>query len=97
MQINSDYIKDLNSKLNLNISYTDFLKRDCFSFQVAAYKLKEHIKFDKGDLLTRLAMYHSKTPKYNEIYKKKIVFHSKYWSDFLQKNNFKLYLYSEIQ
>ena len=77
MQINSDYIQDLN--------------------QTAAYKLKDHIKFDKGDLLTRLAMYHSKTPKYNEIYKKKIVFHSKYWSDFLLKNNFKLYLYSEIQ
>lgn len=97
MQINSDYILDLNEKLNLKLTPDDFLKRDCFSFQTAAYKLKEHIKFDKGDLLTRLAMYHSKTPKYNEIYKKKIVFHSKYWSDFLLKNNFKLYLYSEIQ
>ncbi len=97
MQINSDYIKDLNEKLKLDLIPDDFLKRDCFSFQTAAYKLKEHIKFDKGDLLTKLAMYHSKTPKYNEIYKKKIVAHSKYWSDFLLKNNFKLYLYTEIQ
>ncbi len=97
MQINSIYIKELNDKYNLNLTYEDFLNRDCFSFQVAAFKLKEHIKFDKGDLLTRLAMYHSKTPSLNEIYKKKIVFHSKYWSDFLLQNNFKLYLYSEIQ
>lgn len=97
MQINSEYIKDLNTKLNLQLTPEDFMKRDCFSFQTAAYKIKNHIKFDKGDLLTRLAMYHSKTPKYNEIYKKKIISHSKYWSNFLQKNNFKLYLYSEIQ
>ena len=97
MQINSIYIKELNNKLNLDLKKEDFLKRDCFSFQVAAYKLKEHIKFDKGDLLTKLAMYHSKTPKYNEIYKKKIVAHAKYWSDFLLNNNFKLYLYLEMQ
>lgn len=97
MQINSEYIKDLNNKFNLNITKDDFLKRDCFSFQVAAYKIKEHIKYDKGDLLTRLAMYHSKTPYYNEIYKKKIVAHSKYWSNFLLKNNYKLYLYNEMQ
>ncbi len=97
MQINSIYIEELNDKLNLDLKKEDFLKRDCFSFQVAAYKLKEHIKFDNGDLLTKLAMYHSKTPKYNDIYKKKIIAHAKYWSNFLQNSNFKLYLYSEIQ
>ena len=95
MQINSIYIEDLNKKYGLNLTKEDFLKRDCFSFQVAAFKLKEHIKFDTGDLLSRLAMYHSKTVKFNEIYKKKLVFHSKYWSDFLKQNNFQLYLYSE--
>ena len=94
MQINEVYINDLNKKHNLKLKKEDFLKKDCFSFQVAAFKVKEHIKFDNGDLLTKIAMYHSKTPKLNEIYKQKLINHARYWSDFLQNNNFKLYIYS---
>ncbi len=97
MQINSTYIKDLNKKYNLNLKYQDFLTGDCFSFDVAAFKIKEHIKNDSGDLLTRIAMYHSKTYKYNERYKKKLLYFCKYWSDYLNDKGFKLYLYSEIE
>ncbi len=97
MQINSDYIKDLNNKYNLNLTYQDFLKDDCFSFEVAAFKIKEHIKNDSGDLLTRIAMYHSKTYKFNEIYKHKLIDYCKYWSDYLNDKGYKLYLFSEIQ
>ena len=96
MQINDIYIKELNEKLNLELKSEDFLQRNCFSFQVAAYKLKEHIKFDNGDLLTRLAMYHSRTPHFNNIYKKKLVSHAKYWSEFLQRHDYKLYLYVDV-
>ena len=96
MQINSDYIKDLNNKYNLNLKYQDFLQDNCFSFEVAAFKIKEHIKNDSGDLLTRIAMYHSKTYKFNEIYKQKLIYYCKYWSDYLNDKGYKLYLFSEI-
>lgn len=96
MQVNEIYIYDLNKKHGLNLTKEDFLKKDCFSFEVAAFKVKEHIKFDQGDLLTKIAMYHSRTPRLNKIYKKKLINHARYWSDFLLKNNFKLYIYSQF-
>ncbi len=41
----------------------------CYSFDLAARRLRMHIRNDKGDLWTKVSNYHSYTPRVNAVYR----------------------------
>lgn len=68
----------------------DLLNRGCYNAQAAAYLLSNALKEPSKrhlDIFTRAAGYHSWTPKYNSIYKKKLIGYLKEWDVWLRVNN----------
>jgi hypothetical protein len=43
-----------------------------------------HIKNDKGDIWTRAANYHSRTPKHNARYRADLIAKAAKWADWLE-------------
>ncbi|MDO9161241.1 MAG: transglycosylase SLT domain-containing protein [Methylococcaceae bacterium] len=80
MQFNTAYLSDL---ARYGISANDVAAAGCYSFDLAAWRLRQHIKHDKGDLWTRAANYHSKTPHYNAIYRADLMAKAVKWADWL--------------
>jgi len=80
MQFNTAYLSDL---ARYGISANDVAAAGCYSFDLAAWRLRQHIKHDKGDLWTRAANYHSKTPRYNTIYRTDLMAKAVKWADWL--------------
>jgi len=81
MQFNTAYLSDL---AKYGISANDVAAAGCYSFDLAAWRLRQHIKHDKGDLWTRAANYHSKTPHYNAIYRADLLAKAVKWADWLE-------------
>lgn len=74
----------------LNITHSDIAKRGCFNAQFAAMLLSEALAQRSKqhlDLFTRGAGYHSWTPKYNKIYRTKLVKYTNEWQAWLNKNS----------
>jgi len=80
MQFNTAYLGDL---ARYGISANDVAAAGCYSFDLAAWRLRQHIKHDKGDLWTRAANYHSKTRHYNAIYRTDLIAKAVKWADWL--------------
>jgi hypothetical protein len=66
MQFNTAYLRDL---AGYGITPDDVAAAGCYAFDLAAWRLRQHIKKDRGDLWTRAANYHSRTPQYNATYR----------------------------
>jgi hypothetical protein len=66
MQFNTAYLRDL---AGYGITPDDVAAAGCYAFDLAAWRLRQHIKKDRGDLWTRAANYHSRTPQYNAVYR----------------------------
>ncbi|NOU14188.1 MAG: transglycosylase SLT domain-containing protein [Methylococcaceae bacterium] len=81
MQFNTAYLSDL---AKYGISANDVAAAGCYSFDLAAWRLRQHIKHDKGDLWTRAANYHSKTQHYNAIYRADLMAKAVKWADWLE-------------
>jgi hypothetical protein len=64
MQFNTLYLRDLT---RYGITANDVAAAGCYSFDLAAWRLRMHIRNDKGDLWKKSANYHSRTPRYNTI------------------------------
>lgn len=60
MQFNTSYLSDL---ARYGITARDVAAAGCYSFDLAAWRLRQHLRSDKGDLWTRAANYHSRTPQ----------------------------------
>ena len=58
----------------------------CYSFYLAAWRIASHIKNDKGSIWQKSANYHSRTPKYNLIYQKKLISSARKWALWLNKH-----------
>lgn len=57
----------------------------CYNAQLAAFLLRRALKSTVSkDYWTRAAAYHSATPKYNAIYKRKLITLSTQWGDWLK-------------
>ncbi|WP_051085269.1 transglycosylase SLT domain-containing protein [Hahella ganghwensis] len=82
MQINTVYLEDL---AQYGITADDVAAPGCYSFDLAAWRLRGHILKDSGDLWTRVANYHSRTPKYNAIYRADLMQKAANWADWLDK------------
>lgn len=83
MQINTAYLKDLSK---YGITANDVAAEGCYSYNLAAWRLKGHIKNDKGDIFTKAANYHSRTPKYNKIYRADLIVIANKWAKWLDQH-----------
>lgn len=81
MQFNTHYLTDLKS---YGISAEDVAKRGCYAYDLAAWRLRGHLQHDKDDLWTRAANYHSRTPKYNRIYRADLIKKGIKWQHWLE-------------
>lgn len=81
MQFNTLYLSDL---ARYGITADDVAAAGCYSFDLAAWRLRMHIRNDAGDIWTKAANYHSRTPKYNEIYRADLMVKAVKWADWLE-------------
>jgi hypothetical protein len=80
MQFNTAYLGDL---ARYGITANDVAAAGCYSFDLAAWRLRQHIKNDKGDLWTRAANYHSRTYSFNAVYRADLMTKAVKWADWL--------------
>jgi hypothetical protein len=80
MQFNTAYIADL---ARYGITTSDVAVAGCYPFDLAAWRLRQHLYKDKGDLWTRAANYHSRTPQYNQVYRADLIQKASKWGDCL--------------
>lgn len=77
MQFNTAYLKELERQYG--ITADDVAQAGCYSYDLAAWRLRGHIRKDNGDLWTRAANYHSRTPKYNAPYRADLMVKAAKW------------------
>ena len=80
MQFNTDYLASLKG---FDIRVEDVAASNCYPFDLAAWRLAGHLARDRGDLWTRAANYHSRTPTHNAIYRQKLVKAASHWETWL--------------
>lgn len=79
MQLNTAYLATL---AKYGITAQDAAKKGCYSYYLAAWRIKRHIVYDKkGDIWTKVSNYHSYTPKYNSKYRQKLIANAQYWQN----------------
>jgi hypothetical protein len=81
MQFNTAYLRDL---ARYGITPGDVAAAGCYAFDLAAWRLRQHINKDRGDLWTRAANYHSRTPQYNAVYRADLLVKAGRWADWLE-------------
>lgn len=81
MQFNTHYLTDLKK---YGITADDVAKDGCYAFDLAAWRLRGHLRHDENDLWTRAANYHSRTPKYNAIYRADLIKKATKWQHWLE-------------
>lgn len=80
MQFNTAY---LNTLEKYGISAKDVERAGCYSYDLAAWRLSGHIRSDSGDIWTRASNYHSRTPRFNSIYREKLIKAASKWERWL--------------
>lgn len=83
MQFNTSYLADLKK---YGITANDVEKPGCYPYELAAWRIRGHVINDKGDLWTRVANYHSRTPEFNQKYRRLIMSRAATWADWLDSN-----------
>ena len=81
MQFNTLYLTELR---RFGITAGDVAAAGCFPYELAAWRLRQHVRKDSGDLWTRVANYHSRTPRYNALYRSDLMRRSARWADWLE-------------
>ncbi len=81
MQFNTAYLSEL---ARYGIQTSDVAAAGCYSYELAAWRLRQHIAQDRGDLWTRAANYHSRTGRFNAVYRADLIRRAARWADWLQ-------------
>jgi len=81
MQFNTSYLRDL-SKYGITADHV--ARAGCYAYDLAAWRVRIHIKNDKGDIWTKAANYHSRTPQYNSKYRADLIVRAVKWADWLE-------------
>jgi hypothetical protein len=81
MQFNTTYLADL---ARYGITASDVASAGCYSFDLAAWRLRMHLRNDKGDLWTKAANYHSRTLRHNVVYRSDLIRKASKWADWLE-------------
>ncbi|MES2264562.1 MAG: hypothetical protein V4724_39190 [Pseudomonadota bacterium] len=80
MQFNTAYLATLD---RYHITAADVASAGCYPYDLAAWRLRQHILHDVGDLWTRASNYHSRTPRYNAPYRLDLMAKANWWADWL--------------
>ena len=80
LQFNTAYLGTL---ARYGITAEDVAQSGCYPYRLAAWRLRQHIRRDKGDIWTRAANYHSRTPYYNGIYRADLKKRAAKWARWL--------------
>lgn len=80
MQFNTSYLRELG---HYGITAEDVAAAGCYAFELAAWRLRMHIRHDRGDLWTRVANYHSRTPRFNARYRGAVIEKARKWAAWL--------------
>ncbi len=80
MQFNTTYLKDL-SKYGITTDHV--AEAGCYAYDLAAWRVRQHIKNDPGDVWTKAANYHSRTPKVNSRYRNDLIVKAVKWADWI--------------
>lgn len=69
------------------INLRDVALRGCYNAELAAWLLKKRLTENPGaDYWVKVANYHSKTKKFNDIYKAKVIPYAIAWGKWLERN-----------
>lgn len=80
LQFNTNYLREL---AQYGIAPSHVAAAGCYPFDLAAWRLRKHIRYDTGDLWTRAANYHSRTPQFNQVYRADLMVRAAKWADWL--------------
>ena len=80
LQFNTKYLRSLR---RYGITPSDVAAAGCYPYDLAAWRLRQHITKDAGDLWTRFANYHSRSPHFNEVYRADLMRRASRWADWL--------------
>lgn len=80
LQFNTRYLVGL---ARYGIQPADVAASGCFAYDLAAWRLRQHLLNDRGDLWTRAANYHSRTQSFNAIYRADLKQRAARWADWL--------------
>lgn len=78
MQFNTAYLSELT---RYGITANDVAAAGCYAFELAAWRLRMHLRNDPGDLWTRAANYHSRTARFNAVYRADLMKKAAKWAD----------------
>ena len=78
MQFNTGYLKGLTAQYG--ITANDVAAAGCYAYDLAAWRLHGHLQKDSGDIWTRAANYHSRTPNYNAVYRADLIIKANKWA-----------------
>jgi hypothetical protein len=92
MQFNTAYLPEL---ARFGIIADDVATAGCYSFDLAAWRLRQHLYKDKGDLWTRAANYHSRTPQYNQVYRADLIRKASKWAAWLDAHFVTFHMFQE--
>jgi hypothetical protein len=83
MQFNTAYLTEL---AKYGIRPADVAQSGCYAYELAAWRLRGHLLKDQGDMWTKAANYHSRTPKYNAVYRADLINRAGKWAAWMEKN-----------
>lgn len=80
MQFNTTYLRELQ---RYGITPQAVSQPGCYPYQLAAWRVRGHLKNDQGDIWSRAANYHSRTPQYNARYRHQLMRKAQVWTQWL--------------
>jgi hypothetical protein len=80
LQFNTGYLKQLG---RFGITPADVAAAGCYSYDLAAWRLRQHILKDNGDLWTRAANFYSRTRHFNMVYRSDLMRRAARWADWI--------------
>lgn len=81
MQFNTAYLSTL---ARYGITADDVAAAGCYPYDLAAWRIGGHLRHDTGDMWTRAANYHSRTPIYNQTYRADLMRKANKWAAWLE-------------
>lgn len=83
LQFNTAYLRELN---RFGITPADVAAPGCYAYMLAAWRIRGHLRNDRGDVWTRASNYHSRTPRYNARYRSDLIRRAKRWTTWLDSH-----------
>ena len=83
LQFNTTYLRDL---ARYGISPADVAAPGCYPYRLAAWRIRGHLRNDRGDVWTRASNYHSRTPRYNARYRADLIRRAVRWTAWLDSH-----------